>query len=725
MPKAFVLSFAVLAACGAHSSPSNRAATEDSTVTSKPAALEYPVTRKGDVVDDYHGTRVADPYRWLEDPDSDETARWVEAQNAVTFSFLDSYPKRDQVHRRMTDLWNYQRYGLPGRRADRYFWAKNDGLQNQSVYYWARSLDQEPVVLFDPNTWSKDGTVALSSMAVSEDAKLVAYGVQASGSDWNTWKVRDIDSGADLSDELRWSKFSDAEWTHDNKGFFYGRYPEPPAGGAAFTDTNENQKLYYHRVGTSQAEDLLIFANPDEPKWGYGASVTEDGRYLIVTVWKGTGNDVRIFYRDLQAHPPGVNDEAAMVPLIDRFEAMYSLIGSEGSVVWFHTDLDAPRGRVIAIDLRKPDRENWRTLVPQGEDVIQSVSEVGGRLFVEYLHHARSRIAVHDLDGRALGDVELPGLGSVAGFGGRRDHTETFYSFTSYNTPTAIYRYDIASGKSTVWKAPVLAFEGSRFVTEQVFATSKDGTRVPMFVTRAKDTALDGNNPTILYGYGGFNISLTPAFSPTIATWLDMGGVYVVANLRGGSEYGETWHKAGTVLQKQNVFDDFYACAEWLIANRYTRSEKLAIQGRSNGGLLVGAAMTQRPELFGAALPGVGVLDMLRFHTFTIGWAWVDDYGSAEDPDQFKALYAYSPLHNVEPGTRYPATLIITADHDDRVVPAHSFKFAAALQAAQAGPAPVLIRIQTKAGHGAGVPTSIKIAESADELAFLGAIFDM
>jgi prolyl oligopeptidase len=689
--------------------------------------LTYPTAARGDVVDTYHGTKVPDPYRWLEDPDSAETRAWIEAENKVTFSFLEAIPQRRAIGDRLTTLWNYEKYGVPKKEGRRYFYTKNDGLQNQDVFYWTTSLDgkAQPRVLLDPNTLSPDGTVALAGASISENARLLAYGLQSAGSDWSEWRVRNIDTGEDLEDHLKWIKFSGAAWTHDSKGFFYGRYPEPRKG-EAMTDTNLNQKLYYHRIGAPQSEDVLIYERPDQPKWGWGPAVSEDGRYLVVSVWKGTGPKNMVLYQDLKKSAPGAKaGKDAMVTLIGEFEAKFEFIGNKGPVFWFVTDLEAPRGRIIAIDTRKPARENWVEMVPQGEDALQTASTVGGRIYADYLHDAHSRISVHDEKGKHLGDVKLPGLGSAGGFGGKRGHKETFYVYTGFNTPATVYRYDIRSGESKVLREPKVDFDKERYETAQVFYNSKDGTRVPMFITHKKGLQRDGNNPTLLYGYGGFNVSLTPFFSVVSAVWMEMGGVLAIPSLRGGGEYGEDWHLAGTKLKKQNVFDDFIAAAEWLIANKITSSKRLAIQGGSNGGLLVGAVMTQRPDLFGAALPQVGVMDMLRFHKFTIGWAWVDDYGSSDDPAEFKALRAYSPLHNIEPGTSYPPTLVTTADHDDRVVPGHSFKFTAALQAAHKGPNPVLIRVQTKAGHGAGKPTKMKIEEAADSLAFLVKVFDM
>jgi len=672
----------------------------------------YPSSRKADQVDDYHGTKVADPYRWLENPDSEETKAWVEEQNQITFSYLGEIPVREQIKQRLTQLWNYEKYGSPFKEGDRYFYFKNDGLQNQSVLYTLTSLDAEPTVLLDPNTLSEDGTIALSGLSITEDGKLMAYGLSTSGSDWIEWKVRDVEAGNDLSDHLKWVKFSGTSWTHDGEGFFYSRYDEPNEA-TKLEDINYYQKLYYHKLGTPQSADILIYHRPDQKEWMFGAGVTEDGRYLIISIDRGTDPKNLVLYKDLQT------PDSPVVELISEFEANYSFIDNDGSVFWFRTDLDAPRGRVIAIDSNKPTRDNWQEIIPQADETLEGVGLLNNQFVADYLKDARSSIKIFNLDGSFIREVELPGIGSAGGFGGKRYDTETFYTFTSFTTPGTIYRYNMVSGESTLFRKPNVAFNPDEYETKQVFYSSKDGTQVPMFITHKKGLQLDGNNPTLLYGYGGFNVSLTPSFSVSRLVWMEMGGVYALPNLRGGGEYGEEWHQAGTKLNKQNVFDDFIAAAEWLINNKYTQPAKLAINGGSNGGLLVGACMTQRPDLFGAALPAVGVMDMLRFHKFTIGWAWCSDYGSPENLDEFKALYAYSPLHNLKPGTAYPATMITTADHDDRVVPAHSFKFAAALQEAHTGEKPVLIRIETKAGHGAGKPTTKIIEELADEWAFL------
>jgi len=631
---------------------------------------------------------------------------------------LQEIPAREQLKKRLTQLWNYEKYGVPFKRGDRYFYFKNDGLQNQSVLYTLTDLEAEPQVLLDPNQFSEDGTVALSGLAISEDGALLAYGLSRSGSDWQEWYVRDVATASDRPDHLQWIKFSGASWTRDSQGFFYSRY-DAPNEQTKYEDINYFQKLYYHRVGTPQSDDLLIYERPDQKEWGFDGSVTEDGRYLIVTVWQGTDPKHLVFYKDLEASDAGV------VELINQFEADYRFIGNDGARFWFRTDLDAPRGRVIAIDLERPERQHWQEVIPEAAETLEDVGLLNNQFVLDYLQDAHTQIKVFDLDGAFAQEIELPGLGSADGFDGKRFDTETFYSFTSFTTPTTIYRYDFQTQTSTLFRRPQVDFNPENYETHQVFYTSKDGTRVPMFITHKRGLELNGQNPTYLYGYGGFGISLTPSFSVSNLVWMELGGVFAVANLRGGGEYGEDWHQAGTQLNKQNVFDDFIAAAEWLIAHQYTCPQKLAIGGGSNGGLLVGACMTQRPDLFAAALPAVGVMDMLRFHQFTIGWAWVSDYGSSEDPEMFKALYAYSPLHNLKPGTAYPATLITTADHDDRVVPAHSFKFAAALQAAHGGEAPVLIRIETKAGHGAGKPTAKIIEEASDRWAFLVRVLDI
>ena len=683
------------------------------------AQLPYPATHKGDVVDTYHGVKIADPYRWLEDDNAADTKAWVAAQNKVTFDYLEKIPQRAKIKDRLEKLWNFERFGIPSEHGGRYFFTRNSGLQNQSALYVADSLTAEPRELLDPNTLSKDGTASLAHTSPSEDGKHLAYGISKAGSDWVEFRVRDVETGKDLPDELKWIKFSGASWAKDGSGFYYGRFPKPKEG-AAMTQRNENKRLYFHKLGDKQEKDAVIYARPDHPEWGFYAGVTDDGKYLIITISQGTDPRHRIFYKDLAKH------DGAVVELLNDFDADYSFIDNDGPVFYFHTDLKAPRYRVIAIDTTKPERKNWRTVIPETKDKLDSVSLVGDQFICEYLHDARSLVIAHDMKGAMVREIELPSIGTAGGFGGKRSDKETFYSFSSYTSPGVIYRYDIASGRSTVYRQAKIDFDGSPYETKQVFVSSKDGTRVPMFITHRKDLKLDGTTPCLLYGYGGFNISMTPGFSVGRAVWLERGGILCVANLRGGGEYGADWHKAGTKLHKQNVFDDFIACGEWLIKEKYTQSSKLAIQGGSNGGLLVGACMTQRPELFGAAIPAVGVMDMLRFHHFTIGWAWTSDYGSSDEPKEFAAIRAYSPLHNLKPGTRYPATMVATSDHDDRVVPAHSFKFAATLQECQAkdGP-PVLIRIETSAGHGAGTALNKMIETTADEWAFLAVALSM
>jgi prolyl oligopeptidase len=679
--------------------------------------ITYPSARKSEQVDDYHGVKVADPYRWLEDLDSEETRSWVEAENKLTFAFLNEIPARTRIKDRLTKLWNYERFGVPFKEGNNYFYSRNSGLQNQSVLYTVTSLDGQPKLLLDPNTLSSDGTVALSAMSVSEDGKLLAYSLSASGSDWQEWKVRDVETGKDLSDQLNWVKFSEASWTPDGKGFFYSRYDEPK--GDSLKGTNYFQKLYYHKLGTPQSEDTLVYERPDQKDWLFSGSVTQDGRYLIITVSQGTDVKTRVYYKDLKA------DNAQVVKLLDDFDASYTFIGNEANVFWFQADLDAPRGKIIAIDITKPEQANWKILVPESKKALQSVSVINYMFVANYLQDAHTQVKIYDSKGKFVREVEFPGIGTAAGFGGKARDKETFYVFTGFTAPSTVYRYDMVTGKSAIFRQPKVDFNPTDFETKQVFYSSKDGTKVPMFITHKKGLKLDGNNPTYLYAYGGFNISLTPAFSVSNLVWMEMGGVFAQPNLRGGGEYGEKWHQAGMKLKKQNVFDDFIAAAEWLIANKYTSTPKLAVGGGSNGGLLVGAALTQRPELFGATVPAVGVMDMLRFQKFTIGWAWVSDYGSSDNADEFRALYAYSPLQNIKTGAHYPATMVTTADHDDRVWPGHSFKFAAALQAAQAGPAPILIRIETKAGHGAGKPTAKVIEEIADRWAFLVRILEM
>jgi prolyl oligopeptidase len=693
-------------------------------------ATGYPASPRGGVVDGYFGTKVPDPYRWLEDLDSPQTQAWVAAQHRLTSDFLGKLPQRAALRARLEKLWNYARYGLPFKEGGRYFFLKNDGLQNQSALYVQPSLDAAPRLLLDPNTLAKDGTVALTQMEVSPDGKWLAYGLAVAGSDWNEFHVRGVVDGQDTADVIKWVKFSSLAWTKDSAGFFYSRFPEPAAAGGTYGEL-AHQKLYYHRLGTPQSTDRLVAEIPDQPKWLLTADTTEDGRYAIIAVERGDKDENLLRYIDL-GDPRAPRLDAPVTPLIDTWDAECGVVGNDGPVFFVLTNLDAPRRRVIAIDARAPSQKNWKTLVPEGPDVIESVQVIGGRFVVKTLHDAQDRLNVYAFDGTSHGAIPLPGIGAVAeeltgngtdGISGRADDPEMFYRFESFSQPRVIFRYNLDTGKSDVWHATQVDFDPGAYETTQVFYPSKDGTRVPMFITHKKGLKLDGTNPTMLYGYGGFDVSLTPSLrAPApLWLWLELGGVYAQPNLRGGGEYGEAWHQAGTKERKQNVFDDFIGAAEWLFKNGYTSPSHLVISGGSNGGLLIGAVVNQRPDLCRVAWPAVGVMDMLRFQKFTIGWAWVADYGSSDDSAAFKYLYAYSPLHNVKPGAKYPAILVTTADHDDRVYPAHSFKYTAALQAATAGvpgSGPVLIRIETRAGHGAGKPTSKVIDESADKLAF-------
>ncbi len=671
----------------------------------------YPQARQSDQVDEHHGVQVPDPYRWMEDPDAEETRAWIDAENELTFGYLAEVPQRQAIRDRIEKLWTYEQFGQPAKHAGRYYYFHNDGTWNHSKLYVTDSLDADAVVLLDPNAWSEDGTVALSGTSVSESGRYMAYGRADGGSDWNTWTVLDLASGEKLDDTLEWVKFSGASWAHDDSGFFYSRYPEPEN---PLEQVNVNQKLYFHAVGTDQSEDQLVYENLEQPEWGYSGGVTDDGETLVIHIWQGTEQKNRVYLEDLTV--PGWD----VKPLLDDFDAEYSLLGNDGDTLYFKTNLDAPKGKVIAIDASQPAREHWVELLPQTEHVLEGISLVGGHFVATYLEDAHSAVRIFDLEGQLVREVELPGLGSVGGFGGEPDDAETFYTFSSYADPSSIYSYDVASGESGLWKRPEVDFDPEDYVTEQVFYPSKDGTQVPMFITHRKDVEPSAETPTLLYGYGGFNIALSPWFSVSRLQWMEMGGIYAVANLRGGGEYGEEWHEAGTKLNKQNVFDDFAAAGEYLIANGYTSTPKLAIMGGSNGGLLVGASILQRPDLWGAGIAAVGVMDMLRYHLFTIGWAWASDYGTVDDsPEMFEYLLGYSPVHSCKEGVAYPATLITTADHDDRVVPAHSFKYAAALQGAQAGPEPILIRIETRAGHSSGKPKSMRIDEAADLWAFL------
>jgi prolyl oligopeptidase len=678
--------------------------------------FRYPYSLKGNQVDDYHGTLVDDPYRWLENVDSPETLAWVKDQNELTFGYLDKIPARDRLRKRLNDLWNFNRAMTIHRRGERYFQFRNSGLQNQDVMF-AMNFPSDPgIILLDPNTLSIDGTTSLNAWSVSEDGKWLAYGISHSGSDWVEWRIRNVETKIDLPETLEWTKFSGVAWMDDQSGFYYSRY-DAPAEKEVYKGTNYHQKVYFHRLNTPQIEDVLVYARPDQPEWGFVLDVSKDGDYLVMTVTQGSDTRNRCFYKRLKS-------SEGVIELIPDLEAACHFIGNDGSIFYFQTDLGAPKCRLIAIDINKPEQTDWKTFIPESNDTIEAVSLIHQQFIVIYLHDSHEVLMRFSKDGSLLGDILLPTLGSVtyayeSTLSGRCDDMEMFYLFHSFAYPVTVFRYDFKTDKSEIVFKPFIEFDLSPYITRQVFVTSKDGTRIPMFLVHRSDLKRNANNATLLYGYGGFNISQTPMFSVSRLAWLELGGVYAVAVLRGGGEFGEEWHKMGMIKNKQNVFDDFLACAEWLITDRITSTPKLAIEGRSNGGLLVGACMTQRPDLFGACIPIVGVMDMLRFHKFTIGWAWVSDYGCSEKPDEFKALYAYSPYHNIKPGTKYPPTLIITGDHDDRVVPGHSFKFTARLQSCQESEAPVLIRIQTKVGHGPGKPTTVLVEELADIYAFL------
>ncbi len=679
--------------------------------------LDYPATKKDNIIDDYHGVKVADPYRWLEDAESTETQAWVSAQNRLTSDFMTVIPAREQIEQWLTRLWNYPKYSVPVKYQQRYFYFKNDGLQNQFVLYLQQGLNGEPVVVIDPNQLSKDGTISLTDYAFTEDGSLLAYALSYSGSDWQEIRVREVDTGKDFAETIRWCKFTGIAWRHDNSGFYYNRYPEP--GSVPPEDQYCFNRVYWHQLGTPQQNDQLIFERPDAKELGFSPMITEDGKYLVLYVWHGTEPQNRIYYRE-------VDSNTSFVRLLDEADANYQPIGNDGTIFYFRTDINAPRGRIIAIDLQNPARENWREILPQQSDVISSVTMVNRQFVVELLHDAHDLLRIYQPKGEFVQEIVLPTLGSLAGLSGRLKDTEMFIGFTSFLYPTTIFRYDFTLGKLNLFREPEIQFDADNYETKQVFYPAKDGTKIPMFIVHKKGLELDGKNPTILYGYGGFDISETPSFSIARLFWLENGGVYAVANLRGGGEYGEEWHQEGMLAKKQNVFDDFTAAAVWLIKNGYTDSTRLAINGGSNGGLLVAACLVQHPTLFGAVVCQVPVIDMLRYHKFTVGRYWVNEYGSAEGSlEQFRFLYAYSPLHNVKSGIAYPPTLITTADTDDRVAPAHAKKFAATLQAAQIGPAPILLRVETKAGHGGGKPTSKVIEEQSDIYAFLFEVFGM
>jgi prolyl oligopeptidase len=677
--------------------------------------LNYPAPRKADVFDDYHGVRVRDPYRWMEDLDSKEVAEWVAASNSVTESYLEKLPLREHFRKRLTELWNYSRVGVPVVERGELFYSRNSGLQRQDPVFVQTGLTSSPRLVIDPNVISADGSVSLAQWCPSPDARLLAYALAEGGADWQTIRVRDIASGNDLHDEVRWMRFSNLSWTKDGLGFYYSRYPEPPKHKVLEAPLS-GQAIYYHRVGTPQAEDVLIYERKDLPGWIVSGSVSEDGRYLFITMFEGAENRNRLYFADLGS-PAAPKVTAPVNAIFDVNDAEYAPIGSKGSVLFLRSDKDAPNRKVIAVDLRHPGADATRTIIPERKDTLDSVKVIGERLVGLYLVDAQSRLLMFDLQGQPQGEITLPGVGSVGELVGRQDAPDVWYSFSSPLMPSTVFVFDPATGKSSGFEATAPPVDTTVFETKAMVATSRDGTRIPFFLTAKKNMALDGRNPTMLYGYGGFSITILPTYSQSAPAWLERGGIWVTASIRGGGEYGEAWHKAGTLERKQTVFDDFIAVAEHLVREKYTSPARLGITGASNGGLLVGAVMEQRPDLFAVALPAVGVLDMLRYDRFTGGRLWTTEYGSASNPAQFPFLIKYSPLHNIRPGQCYPATLISTADHDDRVVPSHSFKFAAALQAAQACDKPVLIRVEAQGSHGYR-PTDKLIAERADQWAF-------
>jgi prolyl oligopeptidase len=680
--------------------------------------LNYPTPPKTDQVDDYHGVKIADPYRTLENADAPSTQKFVAQENALTYSWLAKQPGRDAIKKQLTALWDYERYGEMYKVAGHYFYSHNSGLQNQAVIYVADSLKGTGRTLLDPNTYRKDGTAAIGGESVSWNGKLYGYAIAQAGSDWNEWRVRDVATGNDLPDLVRWSKGTGISWAPDDHGFYYSRFPEP-AADKLLTVASLNEKVYFHTLGTQQSADKLIYDRPEHPNWTMGAEVMEGGRYVIMVLYSGVPGKNMLSLLDLSSANPRV------VNLIPTAENEYDPIAVVGSLLYAQTNDAAPRGRVIAIDLAHPDRAHWKEIIPQKEETLDTVQMSNGKLLVAYMKDAHSTARLTDLDGKTLAEVPMPALGSTTWMPARLADKEMFFRFASYTVPPGIYRLDLESGKVAPVRQSKVAFDAGTYETKQIFYKSKDGTRVPAFLSYRKGLKLDGMNPTILYGYGGFDLSETPDFTPAAAEWMQMGGIYAVANIRGGAEYGEEWHQAGMRAKKQNVFDDFIAAAEWLIANKYTSTPKLAIYGGSNGGLLVGAVLNQRPDLFGAAMPAVGVMDMFRFQKFGFGTQWVGEYGSADNAEDFKILRAYSPLHNIRKGGQYPPVLITTSDHDDRVMPGHSLKYAATLQQAQGGSAPILIRIETRAGHGAGKPTSKRIDEWADRFTFLKSVLKM
>jgi prolyl oligopeptidase len=687
-----------------------------------PKVSSYPQARKGDIVDDYFGTKVPDPYRWMEDLDSKPVADWVSAENKLTLDYLSKLPLREHFRKRITELWDYPKVSIPIREAGRYFYAKNSGLERQAAIYMRPSFAGAPSLILDPNVLSPDGSVSMEQWSPSRDGRLLAYGLSEGGADWRTFHVRDISSGKDLPDEIRWVRFSDISWTNDAKGFFYSRYPEPPKG-KQLEAALSGHALYYHKISTPQAEDRLIYQRKDLPTWFVNGDVTEDGRYLIIAIAKGADNSNRLYYSDL-SDPLRPAIDAPVHPIFEEDGAEFSAVGNSGPKLYVRTDRMSPNRKVLAVDLRSPAEANWKTIIPEAKRPIESVSLIGGRIVTQYLVNVQSRISLFGLDGSSQGDVPLPATGAVLGISGREDTSEIFYIFSSPLFPATVFAYDLETRRQTAFEAAKPPVDVTRYETKALFATSRDGTQVPFFLTWRKGSSLDGSHSAMLYGYGGFSISMLPFYNPDVPAWLELGGIWVTANPRGGAEYGEAWHRAGNLANKQNVFDDFIAVAEQIVKEKYTSPARLGIMGESNGGLLVGATEEQRPDLFAVALPGVGVMDMLRFDKFTGGRAWVTEYGSSSNAKDFAFLIRYSPLQNVKPGICYPATLVTTADHDDRVVPSHSFKFTAAMQAAQGCARPILIRIETEGSHGYR-PTDKRIAELADKWAFAAAATGM